>query len=68
MISYSLADGQATLAVSDDGIGLPPEADRPTGMGLHIMQYRAALIGGSLTIANAPEGGTIIQCHYAPRS
>jgi hypothetical protein len=29
------------------------------------MQYRAALIGASLTVTPAPDGGTIVLCHLA---
>lgn len=51
----------ATLLVTDDGCGIPPEA-AARGVGLQIMAQRAELIGGRLTISPAPDGGTRIDC------
>lgn len=49
------------LFVEDDGAGIV--AGAPTGgMGLRIMRYRAELIGGSLSVAPAPGGGTRVTC------
>lgn len=49
-----------TLTVSDAGAGLPP--GRPPGMGIRGMRERAMLIGGSLTIGNAPSGsGCVVR-------
>jgi nitrate/nitrite-specific signal transduction histidine kinase len=31
-------------------------------MGMHIMNYRARTIGGILTTAARPEGGTVVSC------
>ncbi len=63
-----LGDEQVRLRVRDDGVGLPValaedalEGPR-TGMGLRIMHYRARIIGASLEITTAPEGGTVILC------
>jgi PAS domain S-box-containing protein len=47
----------AVLTVSDDGSGLREEARRGAGMGLRIMRYRAALIGGALELDNHAAGG-----------
>ena len=64
-ISLELGERAHVLTISDTGIGiLPPEADRP-GMGLKIMAHRAGLIGGHLTIAAGPEGGTEV-CLVVP--
>ena len=32
------------------------------GMGLHIMQYRARMIGAFLSIGPGPQGGTVVSC------
>jgi PAS domain S-box-containing protein len=53
---------QITLSVEDDGIGLPDEATKANGMGLHIMRYRARMIGATFSISGSPEGGTIVAC------
>ena len=53
------ADAQRiTVQVADDGQGLP--AAPPDGMGLHIMEYRARIIGGELSIRPGPHGGTVV--------
>lgn len=32
------------------------------GIGIHLMKYRADLIGADLSIKSGPEGGTVVQC------
>ena len=34
-------------------------------MGLRIMKSRAGMIGGTLTVKNAPEGGAQVACEIA---
>lgn len=62
-IEINLAiDEQATcLIVTDDGVGFQPNKAAP-GMGLRIMQYRAQIIGASLTVLSAPGEGTRVIC------
>ncbi len=50
-----------TLAVRDDGCGLPKTI--PAGMGLRNMKYRASMIGGRLTIG-ALDPGTEVTCSF----
>jgi len=50
------------LRIRDNGSGFATDWQRGAGMGVHIMHYRAKLIGGSLDISNLPEGGTMVQC------
>lgn len=52
-----------TLAVGDDGAGAKNWRRKKTGMGLHIMRYRAGIIGGTLTIQNKSAGGTTVVCN-----
>lgn len=64
-VKVSLAGGsdQLRLRVKDDGVGFPDELDEATrGMGVHIMQYRARIIGASLEISDALGGGTTLTC------
>jgi PAS domain S-box-containing protein len=53
--------GKITLQITDDGSGIPippPE----TGMGLRIMNYRAKMIHGELTVRPGEERGTVVLC------
>jgi two-component system CheB/CheR fusion protein len=50
------------VTVTDNGIGLPPGAERSSGMGLRIMRHRAALIEAELHLESPPQGGTIVSC------
>lgn len=50
------------LTVRDDGVGMAADAERPNGVGLRLMRYRASLIGGVLHIAPADEQGTLVTC------
>jgi two-component system, LuxR family, sensor kinase FixL len=51
------------LTIQDDGCGLPVETlSSSSGMGLHIMDYRARSIGGNLVFGPVPSGGTLISC------
>jgi PAS domain S-box-containing protein len=61
-IGLSAGDSSLTLAVSDDGLGLPERLQRGKGMGLRIMRYRAGVIGASLQIQRGPAGGTTVSC------
>jgi two-component system sensor kinase FixL len=50
------------LRVIDDGAGLPKEVKPQQGLGFHIMNYRAQLMGGRLEIDSPPTGGTCVSC------
>lgn len=52
---------QPLLTVTDNGIGLEPtDARNDNGMGMHIMHYRAKMIGATLEVRkNATQGTTL---------
>ena len=54
-------DLELILRVEDDGAGLPRELPA-TGMGLRTMAYGAEILGGELTVAPVPGGGTCVVC------
>jgi signal transduction histidine kinase len=54
------------LSVTDDGVGVSPKARDKAGMGFHIMDYRARLIGARLEIKLVNPHGTRVVC-YVPR-
>ena len=62
-ISLSGTDVEGLLSVRD-GVGLPDEARKGDGMGLHTMTYRARLIGGSLDLRQLAPRGTAIICAF----
>ncbi|MHC4199299.1 MAG: sensor histidine kinase [Planctomycetota bacterium] len=83
LIGLSCGSDQGTLTVQDDGTGFSeadtvvddagrvrstetPD-DAAMGMGLPIMNHRARVIGGELTIRRRPEGGALIMCVF-PRT
>lgn len=51
------------LMVRDNGAGLPPDSARGSGMGRRIMEHRALLIGGVLSVVPAQGSGTCVICH-----
>jgi two-component system CheB/CheR fusion protein len=51
------------LTVKDDGLGFPAVPSTRKGMGIRIMQYRAEMIGGVLTLQKGTErGGAAVIC------
>ena len=59
-IELTLDDGALCLAVRDDGVGLG--ASPSPGMGLHLMAYRARLLGAALHVAAGRRRGTTVTC------
>jgi signal transduction histidine kinase len=53
------------LRVTDDGVGFPSELNRKQGLGCHIMNYRAQLIGGRLEIESPKRGGACVSCYLS---
>jgi signal transduction histidine kinase len=50
------------LEVSDDGIGMNGRALNNSGMGLHIMHYRARMIGAKLDVSSGAGRATSVTC------
>jgi PAS domain S-box-containing protein len=50
------------LSIRDDGVGLPANVRNSTGMGLHIMNYRAKMIGATLQVRPGTYAGTVVTC------
>ncbi|HLK69406.1 MAG TPA: PAS domain S-box protein [Bryobacteraceae bacterium] len=60
-----LRNGESVvMTVRDNGIGLAQNsgASGKKGMGLHIMNYRAKMIGAELKVERGPKGGTVVAC------
>lgn len=50
------------LSIRDNGIGLSQHAEIGKGMGLHIMKYRASMIGAEVSLQTPAGGGTAVTC------
>ncbi len=61
-LSLAKTDGQITLEVHDNGRGIDPSQTGSSGIGLQVMAFRAGLIGGSLRVNPAAQGGTLVTC------
>ena len=63
-IGLGAVDEEVVLTVKDDGVGFPGDMEQSSGMGLHIMNYRAKMIGAALDIRPALGGGTMVVCSF----
>ena len=61
-VGLSRLEGDLILSVTDDGMGLPESIPEQRGFGLRIMASRAGMIGGTFSVKNRNEGGTIAMC------
>ncbi len=57
-------DSEGTLIIKDDGIGIQRPPVPHAGVGLHIMNYRAGIIGGNLEIRREHPRGTAVTCRF----
>jgi signal transduction histidine kinase len=64
MISLIANQHQGVLIIQDDGDGISNVVPGNKGMGLHLMNYRARIVGGCLEVQRAPVGGTIVACMF----
>ena len=56
---------KTVLTISDDGLGFSNETKKGGGMGLHIMQYRAGVVGAALEVSSGGDGaGTTVICIF----
>ncbi len=61
-IILAAGEDQLRLQVRDDGIGFDDDAVDDSGMGVHIMNYRARIVGGTLEVSSEIGAGTVITC------
>jgi signal transduction histidine kinase len=56
------------LRVTDNGVGFSNGAELRHGLGFHIMNYRAQLVGGRLEIDSPKRGGTRVSCYLSNKA
>jgi PAS domain S-box-containing protein len=61
-IRLAAGDEQIRLQIRDDGIGFEEDDITDAGMGVHIMNYRARIIGGTLDLNSTLGEGTVVTC------
>lgn len=61
-IGLGAQNNQVLLTIEDDGAGFPERGMKTEGMGLRVMNYRAGMIGATVTIECPPAGGTLLKC------
>jgi two-component system CheB/CheR fusion protein len=64
LIRMFAGEREGTLIVKDDGLGIERPLGPHTGVGLHIMNYRAGMIGGNLAVRREQPRGTGVTCRF----
>ena len=63
-IRLSMEDELGTLQIVDDGVGISDVRENSRGMGMHIMSYRSAMIGGRIEFSRNADRGTTVSCMF----
>lgn len=61
-IRLAMSPTELSLAISDDGIGIPDRLPRSEGLGLQLMRHGASLAGASFDVRRNGLRGTIVTC------
>jgi PAS domain S-box-containing protein len=62
IIDLTRIGNEVCLKIIDNGKGIGTLSPRRKGLGLRIMQYRAGLLQGMVSVRQRPEGGTEVRC------
>jgi signal transduction histidine kinase len=65
VIECSASKGREMVRVIDNGVGFGT-VPQGNGMGLHLMRYRARLIGAELEVSRQNGRGTVVSCSLQP--
>ncbi len=64
VIRLAALEDQGALTIQDNGCGIGKIAPGYKGVGLHLMNYRARMVGGSLEVQPIRAGGTMVTCLF----
>jgi PAS domain S-box-containing protein len=64
VIRLAAVEHQGALTIEDDGDGIGTISASNKGMGLHLMNYRGRMVGGTLEVRRIPAGGTMVSCLF----
>ncbi len=67
LIEAEASEGGHIFSVTDDGVGFQPSSGS-SGMGMHLMDYRARTIGGEIQIERPAGGGCRIICRIPAKA
>jgi len=63
IIEIKKTDDRYSIQIIDNGVGIDEEMVRKnSGLGIHIMKYRAGMIGATLDVGNGDNPGTVVTC------
>ncbi|HVS53482.1 MAG TPA: response regulator [Opitutaceae bacterium] len=63
-VTLDFSKENKVLSIEDDGCGFDPDAEHGPSTGLRLMPYRAAMLGGTLSITSQPNSGTRVECRF----
>jgi PAS domain S-box-containing protein len=64
LIQLTADERRGALVIRDDGKGIAEDHVNTQGMGLHIMNYRAGMISGTLEVRRDTPRGTVVTCIF----
>jgi two-component system sensor histidine kinase UhpB len=62
VVSLTGHPDRIVLEIRDNGVGFGKKSARGQGMGMHIMNYRARMLGASLKVDPGETKGTVVVC------
>lgn len=63
-IAATVLPNSIRFTMEDNGKGLPVISARPEGIGMHVMSYRARILGGDIDFTNNSPNGAVVQLSY----
>ena len=64
VVAADFTNDSKVLTIEDDGCGFAPARDHGPSSGMSLMPYRAAMIGGTLTVSSQLNAGTKVECRF----